>query len=173
MSYPPETHYLDHVFSGDVQFTGTIGLPSGSLTDAMVAASANVTQSKLEHRHVISYHQVGGTDVVSATIPLYLAYKGVTVLGVEAMAIAAPTGGDKKFTIDVKKSTAGGAAATILTAVLDFASKTNLTAYAATLSGTPTMIATDMLEVVIAASGSTGSQGQGLVVNIYVAENGA
>jgi hypothetical protein len=173
MGYSPEYHYLDQVFPGDVQFTGTIGLPTGSLTSAMVASAANVAEAKLQHRVHIQYNTPDGTDITTLTTPVFLAYKGCTVLAVQALCIDNCAGGDKKFTVDVQKSTAGGAAASILTAALDFASKTDLTTYSATLSGTPTLVATDMLQVVTTVSGSTGDQGQGLIVDIVLKEDGA
>lgn len=173
MAYPPETHYNDQVFPGDVQFTGTIGLPTGSITSAMIASAANVAEAKLQHRIHVQYNVADGADLTTVIMPVFLAYKGCTVLAVQAMCIDVCEGGDKKFTVDVLKSTAGGAAASILTAALDFAGKTDLTTYSATLSGTPTLIATDMLQVTITVSGSTGNQGQGLIVDIVLKEDGA
>jgi len=166
--------YGDFEFPGDVAMTGTGSLPASSVVNATVASTAKVAHTKVQQRKVAQHIQVGGTDITAKTELVHIAYGAGTVLGVNVATITAPTGGDKAFTVDVKKSTGGGAVATILTGVVTINStKTSLTTYAGTLSGTPTFIAGDLLEIVVAVSGSTGSQGQGLIVTIDLYDEGS
>lgn len=163
----------DMDFYGNCTFVGDLTLPQGIVDNGSMKANAAIVHTKIQHRPIVPYSQASGTDVVAETRVVHIAHENETVLNVNIFITTAPTGGDKAFTVDVKKSTAGGAFATILTGVYTVnSSKADRTTYAGTLSGTPTLVAGDALEVVVAVSGSTGSQGQGVHVNVVVSENG-
>lgn len=140
-----------------------IAIPAGSLTDDAIAANAAIAAAKLVQEITGKAAQNGGADVAAATVPIHAAYKAGTVVGFRVALLAAPTGGDKAFTVDLKKSTGGGAFATILSAVVTIDnSKANNTTYSGTVSS-GAYSAGDIFQVVIAVSGSTGSQGQGVI----------
>jgi hypothetical protein len=150
------------------------------LTDAInnksVVSGANIDEAKVMHRHHATLRLKAGTDVVAQTEHIFCAYTGCEVLAVRAIADTVPSGGgvDKKVTIDVKKSTGGGAFSSILTGTFDIDSAdTSKTAVTGTLDGTPTLVAGDLLEAVVTVSGSVGTQAQGLLVEVIIAENGA
>jgi hypothetical protein len=85
---------------------------------------------------------------------------------------AVPAGGDKAVTVDLQKSTGGGAFATLLTAVITINSASSAkTKYTGTLVATPTFVAGDLLRIVVALTGTTGNQAQGLVARAVVQEN--
>ena len=162
----------DYDFPGNVQFTGTTALPDLTVTDAKVSATAAIAQTKVIHRHVIHYSQPTNGVVVLKSEVVHIAYRASTILDVSIIPDTAPTGGDLLYTVDVKKSTAAGAWASILSSAYSVtAAKADRTVYAATLSGTPTLIADDALQVVIAVAGSTGTQGYGVCVVITLYEN--
>lgn len=167
------------VFQGSVIIVGTttlignVTLPADFLTNTMVNTAANIDADKLEHRHHIGYDQAGGSDVVSATRMLYIARGSATIKKITARVTTAPTGGDKQFTVDVQKAANGSSSwSSLLSAVITFSSAdSNNTKEDGTLIGSPVLSAGDALRVVITPSGSTGSQGQGVVVSIHVDES--
>lgn len=56
-------HYGDHYFPGTVILAG-LTLPGSSVTDASVAAGANIDSTKLERRIGLTYNQTFTDDVV-------------------------------------------------------------------------------------------------------------
>lgn len=160
-------------FAGDVSFTGSVRHASGSVTNDSVAAGANIAATKVNQRVHAVHTQAIAAVVAAGTWVVYLAHRAGTVLGVRVYPYTSPTGGDLAYAVDVKKSTAGGAFASILTGTVAISSAdASLTSQDATLSGTPTVIEDDALAVVVTVSGSTGTQGYGLCVDIIVEENG-
>src|SRR5512146_2002606 len=87
----------------------TLDVPAGTLVDADVASNAAIGAAKIIHQFPIEYHQNSGADVAAATALLHVAKAAGTIVAVKVGPDTAPTGGDKAFTVDVKKSTAGGA----------------------------------------------------------------
>lgn len=163
----------DVVFADDVTFVGTAALPDGTVTNAAVNASAAIAASKLVHRYPLSYSQANGADVASQTMLLHVMRAAGEVVSIEARVTTAPTGGDKAFTVDVLKAADGsGSWTSLLSSVITFnSSDSNDTLEVGTLIGSPTLADGNAIRVVVSASGSTGSQGQGLVVTVNVNEN--
>lgn len=128
-----------------------------------------------QQEHKISYGPAAdSTTVVAVTKTLTGIHYTGSVVEVSVTPVTAPTGGDLAFTVDIKKSTGAGAFATILTGVVTVnSSSANRTAQYATLSGTPTLVRGDLLQIVVAVSGSTGTQGAGYDVTIRTRENPA
>ena len=173
---------MSESFSGPTTFKGAVrfldsdvSLPAGLIDDADVSAGAAIDADKLQHRHAISYSQVDGTDVASATQLLFIARAACTVVSVEVRPTTAPTGGDKQFTVDIQKATDGsGSWSTLLSSVVTMSSAdSDDTLEAATLIGSPTLVDGDAIRVVVTASGSTGSQGQGVNVTVNLDEAAA
>lgn len=146
--------------------SGTVSLPDGGVSNDEINAGASIDSSKLKQRPDMSYAQADGSDVVSETILTRVCRAAGTLVAIEARVTTAPTGGDKQFTVDIQKASDGsGSWSTLLTGVITFASgDSGNTKKAGTAIGTPTTAAGDALRIVVTASGSTGSQGQGLVV---------
>ena len=150
-----------------------INLPAGAVGDAEVKAAAGLAASKLEHQHAIRYAQADGSDVAAATEAVYTV-RGVTgtIEAVQAACLTAPTGGDKAFTVDLKLGNEGSPVpASVLSAPIAYAAaQSDLEVEAGTITS-PDLAAGDTLAVVVAVSGSTGSQGQGLIVTITLRED--
>jgi hypothetical protein len=130
-----------------------------------------ITRKKSIHQFPLVYAQSTAAVIASATVPIHIAYDDGTVIGVEVVALTAPTGGDKAFTVDVKKGNQATPAATILNSVITVNStKADREVVVGSLA-TTAYADGDFLEVVVTASGSTGTQGTGLVVVVTVAES--
>lgn len=170
----PSTVNGDAEYTGVITFSGTVYVPAETVNNSAFSTSSahRLAASKVIHRADLNYWQVNGTDVASATVVLRTCLGAGTIKGVKVRPYTAPTGGDKAFTVDVKKATNGGNTfASVLSSVVTVNSgSADGTLQTATLSGTPVTVAGDAIQVVIAASGSTGSQGQGVTVSIYYEE---
>jgi len=162
---------------GDLLVLGTatfanVNLPDDCVGDDQIEEAADLDASKLEHQFPITYSQADGSDIVAAIVPIYTC-RGTTaeVIDVEVVCIDAPEGGDKKFTVDIKKcDQSTPTPATILTAVVDYSStQADCEVEVATISDAD-LTDGDTLVVVVAVSGSTGNQGQGLIVNVWIRE---
>lgn len=161
-------------FQAPVTFGDTVGVTNGQLGNDAIASGAAIDAAKLKHRHHVGYGQANGADVVSETKAVYVAKAAGEVHNVTVRPQTAPTGGDKQFTVDVQKASDGGTYSTILTATIDVDNTSvDNTKQDGTLVGSPTLVAGDSLQVVVTATGSTGSQGQGVIVSIHVDENPA
>ena len=117
------------------------------------------------------------TDVVSASEPIHVGYGDGTIVAFWVTPDTVPTtvsaSCDLQYTVDLQRSTALGAFASILSAVITIDDgDVDKTRYAATLSAT-TYVTTDIFRVVVTVSGSTGNQGQGLVAEVVLYEEPA
>lgn len=163
----------DHEWQGAHSFSGAVSMPAASITSAAIAAAANISQSKLQHRRTAQVQVDGGADVATVTKYLCRFHRSATLLGLFATPDAVPAGGTKAIVIDVKKSTGGGAWASILSATLTInSSSTARTPVTLSYSGSPTFVEGDVLQVVITASGTGGTGVQGLLVDLVAAEDG-
>lgn len=157
--------------------TGTVSLSisSGNLAANKYDSSNRRKAEYVEHEHKMQYSTAtDATTVAAVTKTLGAVHYAGQVVEVSVTPITAPTGGDLAYTVDIKRSTGAGAFASILTGVLTIdSSSVSRTAEYCTLSGTPTLARGDLLQVVIAVSGSTGTQGAGVDVSIRIRESPA
>ena len=80
------------------------------------------------------------------------------------------TGADRTVTVDLQKSTGAGAFATVLSATIQFNNVSVLrTASSGTFSST-SLVAGDLLRVVVTVAGAAGNQALGLVCSIQLRE---
>lgn len=134
-------------------------------------ANDPVAWSKLQVAFPANSRQADGSDVASVTEQLHIARKAGTVVAVEVQCIDAPSGGDKQFTVDIRKYDDGAPTpATILYEAITIDSTiSDGEVVAGTITDT-TYSDGDGFVVVVTASGSTGTQGQGLSVVVWFAE---
>jgi hypothetical protein len=159
------------IVNGSFNCTGTMQIPSGTVNDDDVAADADISAVKLRHQHQPATGQANGADVVSRTETVWVAQAAGTIEEVLVRPETAPTGGDKQYTVDVKKAADGSTSfTTVLSSVITVnSSSANGTKQDGVLS-VVSYNAGDALQVVVTASGSTGSQGQGLTVALKLRE---
>jgi hypothetical protein len=164
----------DHYFAGSVSLA-SVSLPSNCLRNAQVAADAAIDASKVVHQFSESVELFAPTTTIASVEKLLKVVRGATgtVVAFEAVLVTKATAGDKTVTVDLQKSTGGGAFASILTAPISFSdASANLTALAATI-GSAGLVAGDVLKIVVAAAGSTGTQALGLLVTLTQSETPA
>lgn len=164
---------MGSLIQGDVHVRGTvtanaITIPTGSITDASIAGGAGIAASKLEHQFPVRYQTVAGAAVATATHPVHVVQGATgTVVGLRVASVTAPTSSDT-VVVDLQKSTGGGAFASVLTGTVTLdSSSVNRTAYSGTIAS-PSLVAGDILQVVVTVSGTTC---QGLVVVATLAED--
>ena len=161
-----ETH-----FAGAVVLLSTVTMPAGAIGNADIEAGAAIAATKLQHQFPI-HLSVPGTAAALTHI-VHVARGAGTLVSMEAVAATVPTGTGVDFdvTVDVQKSTGGGAFATLLTttAVIDDG-ETDRVPVAAVVSGSNTYADGDLLEFIITVSGSVGTQATGLCVTAFVYE---
>jgi hypothetical protein len=161
-------------FTQPVRFLAAPHFVGAFVGSDSINVGADLSADKLQHRHAASVHQNDGADVASRTSLVHIAAAAGTVRRVTARATTAPDGGDKQFTVDVQKASSGsGTWTSLLTGVITFAdADSDHATKDGTLIGSPSFVEGDAIRVVVTASGSTGDQGQGVVVTVNLDESG-
>jgi len=170
------TIYDDPVqFRGPVSFSNEFYPPAGKLTNAHFSSDV---ANRLAADKLISQRSINvplcddGTDIPTITGRQCHIVRGLTatLVGIEASITGAATT-DRTVSVDVQKSTAGGAFATVLSTPILIQNGTAIrTALAATLASTA-LVDGDILRVVVTLGGSSGTRPQGLVVCINLRED--
>lgn len=151
---------------------------TASITDVMISASAAIAASKLINRVLAEYRVQDATTVVVTAgdgEPIYTCTKtgGATLKAVTVVSPTAPTGGDLDFDVDIQKADIGAGAATVLSATINYsATQSDYEQELGTIT-TATIDQGDTLLVVVTVSGSTGTQGKGLIVQLEIEEAGS
>jgi hypothetical protein len=165
--YPPN---MGHVFQGPVTVSGTLNMPDSTITDDKIAVGAAVDAAKLDHQYEISLSQVTGSACTDETKIVHIA-KGAGELVAASYVCDVACLGNATIDIDVKKSTGGGAFATLLNAAMQATSSdSDKTVVAGTPAGTATYSAGDIIEITVDATVGTGTLGEGLCVVAYLRE---
>jgi len=165
--------YGDVIFQGGVAFAGTVTLPNSVVSNAQVAAAANIASSKVLHRFSRSKQLYApGTTIVSlASELLHLARKGGEVVGFEAIITTQATGGDRTVSVDLQKSTAGGAFATILSSPISLTNATVIRTAVAGVISSAAFVDGDIFQAVISVAGAAGAQAAGLLITADFDQN--
>lgn len=144
---------------------------NGLSASSLQLPNAGLSALQAVHQFPVHYSQAGGANVASESRPVHICKEAATVAAIEVATVTAPTGGDKQFTVDVQKGNQASTFATILSSVVTIdSSKSDRQVVVATLASSA-LADGDTLRVVVTASGSTGSQAQGLIVTITLREN--
>ena len=149
--------------------------PAGSIGDDAIEAAAGIAASKLEHQFPHPYRQAPGSAIVAATEDLHIVQgaAGSVVSFEAAITGAIATGGDRTVTVDLQKSTGGGAFATVLSAAISFSNADTLRTAKAVAIASASLVAGDIVRGVVAVAGAAGSQAQGLIVTAFTTEGPA
>lgn len=151
----------DMQVSGNIVASGVITSSTAFVTDALVIAGTNIAATKVIHQQQHAVQLFAPGTAVSAVTQWVGGIRGTTSSLVEVWAAVAtaPTSTDYVH-VDLQRSTGGGAFATTLGAVIAITSSSSAkTIYTAT--PTSTLVAGDLLEVIITVSGTSA---QGLLV---------
>ena len=163
---------VDRVMSGRWTFAGVVDLPASTIDEAALKPGALIPAAKEVARFAKDHRQAAGADVAAQAEIVHVAARAGVVASIEAAVDAAPTGGDKAVTIDIKKSTGGAAWASILTAaiVINAATSSRVAVAGVIDAAKAAYAAGDLFEVVATVSGATGDQAQGLAVTVFFEE---
>lgn len=150
---------------------GSLTIPPGNIQDADIAEGANIGAQKMEHQHNVPYSQADGAAVVSETKAVWVATATGTIESFVVRPQTVPISGDLQYTVDVQKAAAAsGTYTTILSSVVTISSAdTDETEENGTLS-TTSYSDGDCFQVVVTTSGSTGTQGQGVIAMLKLRE---
>lgn len=150
-------------------------LPDGTVTDAMVNNLAGISALKLEHQFPLNAELFNATTPVSATSKTAHIVQGATgeVVSVQAFVTTPATGADRTANVDLQRSRAGGAFATILSSTVTFNNASAALTPATGLISSADLLRGDLLQYVVTVAGSTGSQAVGLSVTAFLREDPA
>ena len=148
-------------------------IPAGTVQASDVAAAAGIEATKLEHQHAIHYWQADGTAIAAAIVPVHTV-RGTTatIIGIDVVCVDAPSGGDLAFSVDLLVAdVVAPTPATVLSAPVAYSeTQTDCEVESGTIASA-TLADGDTLLVQVAVTGSTGTQGQGLIVTVTVRED--
>lgn len=158
---------------GDVYVNGTLTgktlAPSaGCVVDASVSASADIAATKVNHQHRAVFAQAN-SSAASETRVIYVCYGASgTVVAFSAGSIAAAVGA-ATVTVDLKKN-----GTSILTGVITLDNaNTARVVEAGTLTGSNSVVAGDVLEVVTVATAGGGTLPTGVFAAATINEKPA
>ena len=160
----------DLIVGGNLSAQG-MTIPGGAVADANIAANAKIAASKLQNARTISVQLNGPTTTVTTQTQWITSIKGANgnLIDVNAF-IAVAAVGAATVTIDLQKSTGGGAFATVLSSTIAINNATVVrTATAGTITSA-TVVAGDILELIVTATAGGGTLPQGLLVTLRHAE---
>lgn len=166
-----------NVIPGDLQVKGrgsfgTITLPTSVVSNSNVASDAAIDASKLVHMVNVCTELYGpSTTVAALTKECYIA-KGIGSLSSVRAAIngTIATGADRTVTVDLQKSTAGGAFATVLSGTVGFTNGSSLRTLSTGTISSATYAAGDLFRWVVTVAGAAGNQAIGLVADFVTYE---
>ncbi|SRR6266516_181430 len=149
----------DLIVDGNLTVGGTVSLGS----------TANVQPNAMDHQHVKTYQQSG--TAVSATAALHECRGTAGIIkSLRAGSIVACIGA-ATITIDLQKSSGGGAFATVLSAVITLNSASPPRVSVAGAISSSALAQGDVLQIVITATAGGGTLGTGLWVDLRVDED--
>ncbi len=162
---------------GDLYVTGSISgasftPPASSITNASIAAAAGIDRTKVVHQLQLPYAQAPGSDIATATLDLYIARAAGTVVSFEAAITGLAASGDRSVTVDLHKSTGGGAFATVLSAPIALDIGNTIRVLEAATVGSAAYVDGDLFRIIVTqVAGTTGTRPQGLIVTTTLGEN--
>ena len=159
---------------GDVTVTGNFYPPQSSIKNGHISADAadRIASAKVVHQFSVDAELAEQATTVAAVARLLHIVRGntATLQGVEVAVVSVPTG-DYAVTVDLQKSSGGGAFSTVLATAITINSSTSaLTPVVGTLSSA-SLSDGDILKLVVTVSGTTGMQAKGLLVSVTIAED--
>jgi hypothetical protein len=166
------------VLVGDLLVKGRISSwsltpPASAISNSHVASDAAIAATKL--LHLISQTDeiyASGTTVaaLAAGKACYIAKGPGTLTDVRAYVYTPANDVSRTVTVDLQKSTAGGAFATVLSGTVGFTnSSVALTLVTGTIS-TPSYVAGDLFRWVVSVAGGGGTQAAGLTASFVAYE---
>lgn len=164
------------VIDGSLQVRGSLlcqvfEAPASSVSNNAIEALAGIEATKIVHQFPLRYSQPTGTAIVAFIDHIHIARASGTIVAIEAAITGTVTAGDYTATIDLKKSTSGGAFASVLSATIVLDSGNTTRVLEAGTINSSSYIDGDILQLTGAVAGASGSQSQGLCITVWLREN--
>lgn len=150
------------------------GITLPPLTNQHIATAAGITAQKLQHQKTVSVELAeAGSAVLAITKLLTSSVSTGTLRSFEATIVVQATGADRTVTVELLKSTGGGAFATVLSTTVDITDSTViLVPTEATIDASKTTVADgDIFEITVVVVGVQSAQAKGLVATLVFDEN--
>ncbi len=164
----------DNTYSGINSFSGTLNIPASTIEDVDINIGVPVIQAvKLEHQFGVPAELFGPATTVAAVTQWIYILHGTTgeIVNFEAAIAVVADDAGRTITVDLQKSTGGGAFATVLSGTIGFTNGSSArTAVAGTISSAD-LVDGDILEIIVTVAGGSGNQATGLTVNTILREN--
>jgi hypothetical protein len=141
----------------------------------MIATAAGISGSKVVHQNPGSStaNELFGptTTVTALTKTLGVARASGTIKDFSAWIEVVASGADRTITVDLQKSTGGGAYATVCSATIGFTNVSTVRSLVAASLSTATFVSGDIFRAVVTVAGAAGAQATGLSVSFLTEEN--
>lgn len=168
-----------NILQGNTHCVGTLSantmvIPDAVIGDDQIASGDYIDADKLEHIVSLDYRQSPGTAVVADTDDLHIvnAVQGGEIVSISAAITGViATGADRTVTIDLLKSTGGGAFATVLSATIVLNNTNVLRTSEAGTVNSAGLVTGDILRLTVAVAGAAGNQAEGLIVTVVIKEH--
>lgn len=149
----------------------SINIPAGSVGNAGVAAGANIDASKLVHQITERYQQNATAAVVGDNQYAHVVNGATCTLAYVKGAVDTPaTGADRTVSIDLQRSTGGGAFTTALTSPLTFNNASTARTVTSGSIATASLAQGDILKWVVTVAGAAGNQAIGVIAEAFFQE---
>lgn len=149
----------------------TMNIPSGTIVNSDVSATAAIGAEKLVHRFPIRYSQNESAVVADAIEGIHIAAAAGTIASIEAVCTSSAPVGAATVDIDLEKSTGGGAFASVLSAAITLDSGNTVRVLEAGTVSSPSYADGDVLRINVDATAGGGTLPTGLVVVVTLQEN--
>ena len=149
----------------------TMTIPASTIVDAGVSSDAAIAASKLIHRFPVTYAQNESAVVSDAVQGIHVAAGAGTITAIEVVCTSSAPVGDSTVTVDLLRSTAGGAYATVLSSVVTVDNSTTVRTIEPGTINTSDYIDGDSFTLDVNATVGTGTLPTGLLVTVFFEES--
>lgn len=152
----------------------SIALPAGSVTDAAVQANAGIEATKVVHQFAKELSLPAGVNIASQTNVVHQVFPAgaaVSKLAGFLVSVLTPPGSPDTITVDLQRSTGGGAFATVLSAPITISSSTTPRVPQSASFAVTDLNNDDLLQIVVTYNHTSGTAGQGLLAEVFLREN--
>lgn len=166
------------VFPGGIAVQGNFYGPAECINDDQMSSnvSKRVQAMKLIHQHKVPLQLFDPATAIAAKTQDFFAGFGATGTLVALMAWIEVLADDatRITSVDLKKSTAGGAYASILSAPISITTSTTVRVPVLATIATPAYVANDLFQLVVTVAGAGGTtQAKGLTLQAILREDPA
>lgn len=150
-------------------FIATIN-PQGGFGNAEVRDGAGIEATKLIHHatHAVELAEQNTAVVAGERLAYVVQSNTEELVTAEAAIVVQATGADRTVTVDLLRSTGGGAFASIMSATIDIDDGTTILVPVVGVLSTTQLVAGDVLKWVVTVAGAAGAQAKGLIAALTV-----